>query len=126
MRSFKEFMLEMYTVGHTKTYDQNIAQHKANLQSDNEEARKEPAPHKIGVKPSKATSATRKPGETVHPNEAGAVFASAEHAKEAIKRKPSFSVYKLKGNFKRDAFYNKETGFHHLKKDAEILHKVKD
>jgi hypothetical protein len=124
MKRFCEFIGEMYTIGHTKTYDDAIEQEKINRNSDNPEARDDPGLHKLGVKPNEKTAPFRKPNQTIHPNEAGAVFATEKHARDAIKGKKAFSVYKLQGDFKKDSFYNPETGFHHLKVDRKITHRV--
>ena len=124
MKRFRDFIEEMFVVGHTKTYDDGLEQEKINRASDNPEARADPGLHKLGVKPNEKTARFRKSGETVHPNEAGGVFPTARHARAAIKGKKSFSVYKTDGDFRRDSFRNPETGFDHLKVDRKILHKV--
>ena len=128
MISFKEFVGEMYVIGHRQTYDDNIEQSKANIEAGNSQM---PA-SKMGLEanPSIKYDKGFKRGK-IHPNEAGAAFKTHSDAKNAIKNhwnakdQKNMSVYKVKGKFGKDTVYhNPETGFHHLKQDAEILRRV--
>jgi nicotinic acid mononucleotide adenylyltransferase len=122
-----EDMNELYTVGHTKTYDSYFAQHQQN-KKDGAPNHLNPPPHKLGINRNRVTKAANpnpKEHEPIHKDQTGSAFKTAEEAKNAIRKKKSFSVYKLKGDFNKNTVYhNPNTGYHHLYKDTEISHKV--
>lgn len=141
MLSFKLFLESipnsdsMYVIGHRKTYDKNIEQARQNREAGHS---KMPA-MKVGLKRNPSVEYDHGiKHEPVHKDETGVAFHSPEAAKEAINKhwpekrtKGSFparkemSVYKVKGSFgPHSVYHNKNTGFHHLKHDAEIEHRI--
>lgn len=115
MLTFKQYLEEMYTIGHTRSYDAGANRRKRNVQYGS----KEPDDHKFGTKIGSSK------GE-----HGGAAFKTVDDARKGAKdlkkdfpgRK--YSIYKMKGDFDKDTYHSKKTGYNHLKRDTEITHKV--
>jgi hypothetical protein len=140
MKTLKQFILEhaeqsgMFVIGHRRTYDKNIAQSRENIQNGYSEM----PPLKLGLEshPDVKYDKGYVRGD-IHPDEAGAVFPSIEHARDAIAKhwpekrtrgipgQKEMAVYRVKGTFgPHSTYFNNDTGFHHLRHDAEILHRI--
>jgi hypothetical protein len=106
MKSFKTFLNELYTIGHTRSYDAGANRSKENLKHGSTDPQDKRFGTKIGA--SKGEDATK-------------------GAKDLKKDFPGrkYSVYKMKGNFNKDTYQSKKTGMNHIKRDTEITHKVK-
>ena len=115
MINFKRYIKELYTIGHTKSYDAAANRRKRNVQSGS----KDPDDHRFGTKLGSSRG-----------DHGGSAFKTVDDAikgaKDLKKDFPGkkYSVYKMKGNFNKDTYHSTKTGHNHLKRDAEITHKV--
>ena len=109
MLSVKQYIEELYTIGHTRSYDASANRAKRNV----EHGSKDPLDHKFGVK-----------------SAGGVAFKTVKDARKGAKDMKKdfpgrkYSIYKMKGEFGKDTHHDKETGYHAVKKDTEITHKV--
>jgi hypothetical protein len=115
MKSFKQYLKELYTIGHTRSYDAS-----KNRIQRNKEAGATGYYDTTHVKIGKSKG---EPGGAAYKT----VSDAEEGARDLKKDFPgrNYSVYKMNGDFHKDTYYNKDTRMHHIKKDTEILHKVK-
>tara|TARA_R110000744_G_scaffold98061_1_gene189414 strand:- start:3015 stop:3386 length:372 start_codon:yes stop_codon:yes gene_type:complete len=115
VNSFKHFVSELYTIGHTRSYDAGANRAKQNVKHGSTDPQDKRFGTKIGGS---------KDGH------GGAAYKTPEDAtKGAHKLKKDFpgrkySVYKMKGDFDKDTYHSKKTGMNHIKRDTEITHKV--
>jgi len=115
MKSFKTYISELYTIGHTRSYDAGANRAKSNLKHGS----KDPLDKMYGQK-----------GGSSKGQYGGAAFktvkSATQGAKELKKDFPGrkYSVYKMKGDFDKDTYHSKKTGMNHIKRDTEITGKV--
>jgi len=116
MVSFKTYIQELYTIGHTRSYDATFNRAKRNAEI---------------VKKDPKGKAMMGPLDTVHTKmKGGAAYQTVDHAKKAAgemaKSFPgkNYSVYKLKGEFNKNTVKPTKHGYHELNKNTEISHKV--
>jgi hypothetical protein len=114
MKSFKTYISELYTIGHTRWYDANAKRVKQNV--------KDRVPE---LKSRKQWKTGRQDGD--HGGAAYKTTADATKGAHIMKKEfpgRKYSVYKLKGDFDKDTYHSKETGMNHVKRDTEITGKV--
>ena len=114
MKSFKRYISELYTIGHTRLYDASINRAKQN--------EKDGCPE---LKSRKHWKTGRQDGD--HGGAAYKTTADATKGANILKKYSpgsKFSVYKMKGDFNKDTYYSKETGMNHVKRDTEITGKA--
>ena len=114
MIKFKEYIKELYTIGHTRSYDASINRAKKNVKDGITDpmSRKH---YKLG----------RQDGD--HGGAAYKTTADATKGAHLLKKDfpgRKYSVYKMKGDFNKDTYYSKETGMNHVKRDTVVTHKV--
>ena len=114
MIKFKEYIKELYTIGHTRSYDASINRAKKNVKDGITDpmSRKH---YKLG----------RQDGD--HGGAAYKTTADATKGAHLLKKDfpgRKYSVYKMKGDFNKDTYYSKETGMNHVKRDTEITGKA--
>jgi len=115
MQSFKQYISEFYTIGHTRFYDANANRAKENLKGGSTD----PMDKKFGTKLGASKG-----------QHGGVAFKNTEDATKGAhglkKEFPGYkySVYKLKGDFDKDTYYSKKTGMNHVKRNTEISHKA--
>jgi len=115
MLTFREYLKELYTIGHTRTYDAT-----KNRIQRNKEAGATAYHDTTHLKTGKSRG---EPGGAAFKTVSDAEKGARELKKDFPGR--NYSVYKMKGDFHKDTYHNKNTGMNHIKKDTEILHKVK-
>ena len=114
MKSFKTYISELYTIGHTRSYDASINRAKENVKTGHPE-----------LKSRKHWKTGRQDGD--HGGAAYKTTADATKGAHIMKKDfpgRKYSVYKMKGDFNKDTYHSKETGMNHVKKDLEITGKV--
>lgn len=114
MKSFKRYISELYTIGHTRWYDANAKRVKQNV--------KDKVPE---LKSRKQWKTGRQDGD--HGGAAYKTTADATKGAHIMKKDfphRKYSVYKMKGDFNKDTYYSKETGMNHVKRDTEITGKA--
>jgi len=115
MIKFKEYIKELYTIGHTRSYDAGANRSKENLKHGSTDPQDKRFGTKIGASK----------GE-----HGGAAYKTPQHAAKGAKQLKKdfpgrkYSVYKMKGDFNKDTYHSKKTGLNHIKRDTEITHKV--
>ena len=114
MKSFKRYIKELYTIGHTRSYDVGLERSKQNKEYGHPDPRSHKL-HKIGRDEDS-------PGGAAYKTTKDAI--SGAHELKKYHPGYRYSVYKMKGDFDKHAYHNKETGMHHIKRDTEITHKV--
>lgn len=112
---FKQFVKELYTIGHTRSYDASANRAKSNLKHGSKDPLDKMYGQKVGSSKGQYGGAAFK-----------TVKSATQGAKELKKDFPGrkYSVYKMKGDFDKDTYYSSKTGGHHIKRDTEITHKV--
>lgn len=115
MNSFKHFVSELYTIGHTRSYDAGANRAKQNVKHGSTDPQDKRFGTKIGGSKDGHGGAAYKTPED-----------ATKGAKALKKEFPGrkYSVYKMKGNFDKDTYHSKKTGMNHIKRDTEITHKV--
>lgn len=114
MYTFKKYIKELYTIGHTRSYDAT-----KNRIERNKEA---------GAPPEVSHPTL---GHNLVKSKGGAAYKTVSDAEKGAKdlKKDfpgrNYSVYKMKGDFHKDTYHDKKTGMNHIKKDTVITHKVK-
>ena len=116
MKSFKTFLNELYTIGHTRSYDAGANRSKENLKHGSTDPQDKRFGTKIGASKGEHGGAAYKTTKD-----------ATKGAKDLKKDFPGrkYSIYKMKGNFNKDTYQSKKTGMNHIKRDTEITHKVK-
>ena len=116
MKSFKRYISELYTIGHTRSYDVGLERTKRNKEDGHPDPMSTKF-HKVG-----RDRGEDFPGGAAYKTTKDAI--SGAHELKKYHPGYRYSVYKMKGDFDKHAYHNKETGMHHIKRDTEITHKV--
>lgn len=115
MKSFKTYISELYTIGHTRSYDAAANRAKQNVKHGSTDPNDKRFGTKLGGQKGEHGGAAYKTPED-------AIKGAKALKKEFPGRK--YSVYKMKGDFDKDTYHSNKTGMNHVKKDTEITHKV--
>jgi len=115
MKSFKTYISELYTIGHTRSYDAIANRAKQNVKHGSTDPKDKRFGTKLGGQKGEHGGAAYKTPED-----------ATKGAKALKKEFPGrkYSVYKMKGDFDKDTYHSNKTGMNHVKKDTEITHKV--
>jgi hypothetical protein len=115
MKKKTKNMQELFTIGHTRSYDAAANRAKQNLKHGS----KDPMDKRFGTKVGGRKGAH---GGVAYKTAADAAKGAKELKKDFPGRK--YSVYKMKGDFNKDTYHSKKTGMNHIKRDTEITRKV--